>query len=145
MNTNYSLVLHKKLINYIRKLKNFNKLIITKNKSKRNYFPAVVVGCELHHIKVVTACGLSNNYPPFLQNIIELRCGLIGSQKKQSNGRIYTVGCCAEQRAARDIFNKIPINQQNKKNFRNLVFTEARRPRTMQIIKYCSICKSIFK
>lgn len=49
------------------------------------------------------------------------------------------VGNCAEQHAGNNLMNKYKINKLN-----NLYFSDAIRPRTMEIIPACNNCKSIF-
>ena len=144
MNTNYSYDLRIIFINYISELK-INNLLNKNAASSRKYdLPAVVVGCELYNIRKVNCSGRIPNYPSFFHTIFAKKCAPIGKEVLQPNGKKFTVGCCAEQRTARDVFNLLDSKQHNVVNFNNLIFSEARRPRTMQIIDYCNNCQKIF-
>lgn len=146
MKLSASPILHKVLINHINKLRRYRNPFRSKNiHVRRHDLPIVSVACELNGIKKANDNGSYDNYPIFLKQKFNQNCAPIGTRIRQNNGRYYTIGRCAEQRSARDIFNHIPVAQHNNANFKNLEFTEARRPRTMQIIKYCSNCKNIFR
>ena len=66
-----------------------------------------------------------------------LRLGNIG--KGSHIGQGYIIGNCAEQHAGNNYMNKYHEN-----NVSNLHFTEAVRPRTMQVFPSCANCKAVF-
>ena len=121
------------------------------NKDKYLYFPAVITGCEIPHLSTmsINKNGSTCCYPSFLRKIFKQKLGCIGSTKNniamKKNGQPYMIGRCAEQRACRDVFNKIqPINR-NELNFNCLQFSQAYIPRTFQPIEPCCNCKAIFR
>lgn len=66
-----------------------------------------------------------------------LALGNIG--KGSHIGQRYIIGNCAEQHAGNNYMNKYHENDVSK-----LHFTDAVRPRTMQVFPYCENCKTIF-
>lgn len=66
-----------------------------------------------------------------------LRLGNIGGRSHL--GRGYIIGNCAEQHAGNNYMNRF-----HESNLNRLYFTEAVRPRTMEVFPYCDNCKTIF-
>lgn len=65
------------------------------------------------------------------------RLGNIGTRSCIDKG--YVIGNCAEQHAGNNYMKRFHENHLN-----NLYFTEAVRPRTMEIFPYCDNCKTVF-
>ena len=65
------------------------------------------------------------------------KLGNIGERSRL--GRRYVIGNCAEQHAGNNYMNRFHENDINR-----LYFTEAVRPRTMEVFPYCDNCKTIF-
>lgn len=78
--------------------------------------------------------------PDNIPNCTNTICKGYEKNKKGEKCR-NTIGNCAEQRAANDIF-KSPICSTN--DIADLIFSITIRPRTMEIIPFCCNCKSIF-
>ena len=65
------------------------------------------------------------------------KLGNIGDRSRI--GKRYVIGNCAEQHAGNNYMNRFHEN-----NIHHLYFTEAVRPRTMEIFPYCDNCKAVF-
>ena len=65
------------------------------------------------------------------------KLGEIG--QKSDIGKKYIIGNCAEQHAGNNFMNRMHVNKLG-----DLYFTEAVRPRTMEIFPYCENCKRVF-
>lgn len=65
------------------------------------------------------------------------KLGKIG--QKSNIGKKYIIGNCAEQHAGNNYMNQMHVNKLD-----DLYFTEAVRPRTMEIFPYCENCKRVF-
>lgn len=118
-------LLHTKLRNYKNRLIRHYRIT--------NKIPATIIGAEHGRFKKVDRSGpvpdpIANNLQNALVNIAPL--GLMGIDNY--------VGCCAEVRSS----NHILIVQEAP--LRNIVFTDAIRPRTNQLIRRCQNCVQVF-
>lgn len=117
--------------------------VLRKDKKTKVWYwdlPAMAAIC---HDKVNTqvAKGYAHNpkgtkWHAFLKRKL-LKLGNIG--KGSHIGKGYIIGNCAEQHAGNNYMNKYHENDISK-----LHFTEAVRPRTMEVFPYCDNCKAIF-
>ena len=99
-------------------------------------YPAAVVGAEHSHL---TEIARSSKAPvlPLVARLRE-RLEILGRIDSRVNGNY--LGRCAEVRAS----NKILVNRPSVK-VKDIDFTEAIRPRTMQFVKTCDNCRQTFR
>ena len=101
-------------------------------------YPSIMVACSYTNIDTVfaekSAAPINYVFHPQLQRLIA-PIGIVGQSTVYSTNKL---GACAEQRAANKSINR------HHQGVRNLDFTPAIRPRTMQIKPYCENCKQIF-
>ncbi len=64
--------------------------------------------------------------------------GTIGGKKKKGCDNI--IGACAEAHSA----HKVMRHFGNRFTLKSIVFSQAVRPRTMEVVEYCENCKSTF-
>ncbi|MFC0780867.1 hypothetical protein [Flavobacterium sp. HJSW_4] len=133
--------LQKELFNYKKTKK--ARFIDLSTKEYHRSFIACAIGAKYKNVGTfgTTVGHISNfnNYLPLYRMLLKL--GEIGkkSSLKEKNGRRNTVGRCAEVKASYSLFNK-----DKSTNFSQIEFTNAYRPRTLQIIERCNNCKSVF-
>lgn len=109
---------------------------------RRKDYPAVLVSCgdptiNIHKEECSRDCRGYEYKPQIAQALLKI--GPIGG-KSNIKGCANFVGHCAEPHAANEV-----IKQGSKQSIGQLLFSEAIRPRTMQIVSYCDNCKAIFK
>lgn len=101
----------------------------------RGYHPAAIVAAGKSYFKKV---GRSKPPSPHINSDkLKMKLSSLGEIYTKVNGNF--LGCCAEVDAADHVMTKLRHLNTNQVNFSN-----ARRPRTMQIIPPCKNCKSIF-
>lgn len=108
-----------------------------KKKPRVRDYPATVVACSNRSdlVKEKSAMLFIGNTDVSFANTVKTLLGHpIGAKL---NGNV--VGDCAEQRAV----NKYYLRGK-RRNFESFVFSDAIRPRTMQVVKNCRNCKSLF-
>ena len=105
-----------------------------------------------HLSRVVSTCALNSHITwdksrsiekgEYCQGMIR-RFKKIGGLGNKSilNGCENYVGCCAEQHAANALVKK---NYSYLRLLKKIQFSDARRARTLEIIKPCKNCKSLF-
>lgn len=115
-----------------RKLRNYSALLL-RRVGRRNRLPATVIGAEHGRFAKVDCSG-----PPPLPIAHRLQKRLERIAPIGSIGMDNYVGCCSEVRASNQIFlvSAAPI--------RSIVFTDAIRPRTNQVISRCKNCVTVF-
>lgn len=119
----------------IRKLNNYSNTLIARY-GRNNKLPATIIGAEFRGLKKVDKSGsIPSPIAPYLKNELETNLGILGSV-----GHKYRIGCCCEVHASNQIFLTPGIITST----RNIIFTEAKRPRTNQIINRCQNCQTIF-
>lgn len=119
----------------IKKLNNYSNTMIARY-GRNNKLPATIIGAEFRRLKKVDKSGsIPNPIAPYLKNELETNLGKLGSV-----GKKYRIGCCCEVHASNQIFLTPGITTST----RNIIFTEAKRPRTNQIINRCQNCQTIF-
>lgn len=112
--------------------------------NKKGNLPAVVVVCGIRQNKKTGKSG------EFLrkcrknicsQHICKALARLAPIEKIwfDSCGKEHTIGSCAENDAADEVLKTYP-NQQ----LASLNFSDAYRPRTRRIIKYCEVCQKTY-
>jgi hypothetical protein len=101
----------------------------------RGYHPAAIIAAGKSYYKKV---GRSRPPSPHINSDkLRMKLSTLGQIYTQVNGNF--LGCCAEVDAADYIMTKLRHLDPNQVDFSN-----ARRPRTMQIIPPCKNCKSTF-
>lgn len=117
--------------------------VLRKDKDKQVWYwdlPAMATICHdkrnIHSAKGYAHNPKGTKWHSFLKREL-LRLGNI--DKGSHIGKGYIIGNCAEQHAGNNYMNKYHENDIHK-----LHFTEAVRPRTMQVFPYCENCKVIF-
>jgi hypothetical protein len=119
----------------IRKLNNYSNTLIARF-GRNNKLPATIIGAEFRGLTKVDKSGsIPNPIAPYLKQELENNLGALGNK-----GHKYRIGCCCEVHASNQIFLTPGINTST----RNIVFTEAKRPRTNQVINRCLNCQTIF-
>ncbi len=101
----------------------------------RGYHPAAIIAAGKSHYK-----NIGRSRPPsphIFSDKLRAQLSLLGEMYTQVNGNY--LGCCAEVNAADHLMTKLRYLNPKDINFSN-----ARRPRTMQIIPPCQNCKSTF-
>ena len=96
---------------------------------------AIVVGAKFSNLSFFAPSGmmpLDEMFDRLKKRL--LTYGEIGSRYENSS-----VGCCAEVNAANQIYHK-----HNSIELNEIILSKAYRPRTMQCIDKCQICKEIF-
>jgi hypothetical protein len=99
-----------------------------------NKLPATIIGAEHREIKKVDHSGKAPN--PLCS---KLERELVKIAPIGTKGIDNYVGCCCEVRVANQIISirhSVPIE--------DIVFTQARRPRTGQKIRRCQNCRQVF-
>ena len=102
---------------------------------KRREHPAAIIGAGKSYYKKIDRSGPISPNSIFGKLRIELL--KIGDLYSRVNGNC--IGCCAEVNAANTVLHKLPYL-----NLGEIEFSNARRPRTMQIIPACKNCKITF-
>jgi hypothetical protein len=118
------------------KLNNYSNRLIAQF-GRNNKLPATIIGAEFRRTKKVDHSGKPPEpISPYLKN------ELLNNLHRQlgEKGHKYRVGCCCEVRAS----NQIYLTLGDITSTRNIVFTEAKRPRTNQVINRCQNCQIIF-
>ena len=115
-------------------------------KKYENEFPAVVAGC-LGRVSGIERVGKSgsttNQWDKDIVSLFHIRLGgSVGSHSPITTSH-NPIGNCAEQHAANMVMLEGKKNR-NREEANKLFFTEAIRPRTMQVIDYCSNCTAVF-
>lgn len=115
-------------------------------KKYENEFPAAVAGClgPVNGLERVGKSGsITTQWDEDIVSLFHTRLGgSVGSHSPITTSS-NPIGNCAEQHAA----NMVIIEGKNNgisEEVNKLVFTEAIRPRTMQVIDYCPNCTAIF-
>ena len=111
---------------------------------KKGKLPAVVVVCGIGQNKKT---GKSGEFlRKYRRNVSShhictalTRLAPIEKKWNDSYGREHTIGTCAENDAADEVLKSYP----NKK-LASLNFSDAYRPRTRRIIKYCEVCQKTY-
>jgi hypothetical protein len=102
----------------------------------RGYHPAAVIAAGKSHYKNV---GRSQPPSPHIfSDKLRIQLSILGEMYTRVNGNF--LGCCAEVNAADNLMTKLRYLNPKDINFSN-----ARRPRTMQIVPTCQNCISTFK
>lgn len=101
----------------------------------RKLYPAAVIAAGKSYYKK-TGRSLPPS-PPINSIILRQKLSSLGILYERVNGNL--LGCCAEVNAADYVMSKLRYLKPNQ-----IVFSNARRPRTMQIVPPCKNCKSIF-
>lgn len=113
-----------------------------KTHSKFWDLPAMATICHdnkrMHFAKGYAHHPKGTKWHGFLKREL-LKLGNIGKRPHKNNLDKYIIGNCAEQHAGNNYMNRFHEN-----NIHKLYFTEAVRPRTMEIFPYCKNCKAIF-
>lgn len=109
-------------------------------------YPGCVVACSYKNTKPVAKESGSSAVSYYTNRLLfdkldNLRKDtknpkVIGEKSYLCNNRI---GCCAEPRAA-----ELVLRNYNTKNFGDLYFSKAYRPRTSKRMNYCPNCKKVF-
>ena len=132
--------LQKELFNY--KNTKRAKFIDLSTKEYHRSFIACAIGAKYNDLGTFgTSDGYINNFSSYVSLYKKLnKMGQIGkkSSLKDKNGRSNRVGNCAEVKAS------YSLHQKNITDFPNIEFTNAYRPRTLQIIERCNNCKYVF-
>ena len=101
-------------------------------------YPSIMVACSYINNNTVfadkSAAPINYVFHPQLQSAMA-HIGTIGQSTSYSTNAL---GACSEQRAANKAINRY------HRSIKDLDFTLAIRPRTMQIKPYCDNCKRIF-
>jgi hypothetical protein len=101
----------------------------------RGYHPAAVVAAGKYRYKNV---GRSRPPSPHIfSDKLRVKLSSLGEIYTKVNGNF--LGCCAEVNAADILMSKLRYL-----NPKDIYFSDARRPRTMQIVPTCQNCKSTF-
>ena len=101
----------------------------------RKDYPAAVVAAGKSYFKKVARSGPIN--PHLISHKLRAKLSNLGKMYSEVNGN--TLGCCAEVNGANHIINRLPHLQTYE-----IEFSNARRPRTMQIVPPCKNCKLTF-
>lgn len=96
-------------------------------------YPAAIIACWYYGSFIIERSGAA---PTPLSLELAQKLSQIGPIGSLQNGNI--VGCCAEVRASNSVM------MINNLRLDRLHFTEARRPRTMQVIPRCINCQNTF-
>lgn len=119
----------------IKKLNSFSNNLIAKY-GRNNKLPATIIGAEFQGLKKIDQSGsIPKPISPYLKKKLEDNLGKLGTI-----GYKYRIGCCCEVHASNQIFMTPGIITST----RNIIFTDAKRPRTNQIINRCQNCQTIF-
>jgi len=116
-----------------RKLRVFSQHLFFKYR-RTNKLPATIIGAEHKEIKKVNHSG---KVPNPMCSKLENELVKIAQLGTKANGNY--VGCCCEVRVSNEIIqirNSVPISA--------IIFTDAIRPRTGQVIRRCQNCRSVF-
>ena len=102
-------------------------------------FPAVAVACKSHlqkriYLDYSKGCRAAGFRPPLRQLLETL--GIIGKTRK---GCKNIIGRCAEQHVCNKLLGNDPLAC-----IKNVEFSTAYRPKTLQVMDYCENCKEIF-
>lgn len=101
----------------------------------RGYHPAAVIVAGESYFK---KAGRSRPPSPHINSdILRAELSGLGTMYTRVNGNI--LGCCAEVDAADYIMSRLRFLKPDQVKFSNAI-----RPRTMQIVPTCKNCKSIF-
>ena len=138
-----SLIMDKRIRKYCEHIRKRQIEILRKDKDIQVWYwdlPAMAAIChdkrDTHFAKGYAHNPKGTKWHSFLKRKL-LALGNIG--KGSHIGQRYIIGNCAEQHAGNNYMNKYHENDVSK-----LHFTEAVRPRTMQVFPYCDNCKAIF-
>jgi hypothetical protein len=118
--------LNRKLRGYIQDIQD--------SRINEKHYPGAVIGAECGHLRKVDKSGPVPN--PLAPKLTRALC-LIGPLGTKVD-KTY-VGCCCEVSSSNQILNphqNIPIGR--------IRFTEAKRPRTNQVVNRCSNCRIVF-
>ena len=119
----------------IKKLNNYSNDLIARY-GRNNKLPATIIGAEFRCLKKVDKSGsIPNPISPYLKRELENNLGQLDTV-----GHKYRIDYCCEVHASNQIFLTPGIITST----RNIVFTEAKRPRTNQVINRCQNCQTIF-
>lgn len=119
----------------IKKLNNYSNRLIARY-GRNNKLPATIIGAEFRGLKKVDKSGsLPKPISPYLKTELENKLGSLGTI-----GHKYRIGCCCEVHASNQIF----LTPNTITSTKNIVFTNAKRPRTNQVINRCKNCQIIF-
>ncbi|WP_283635733.1 hypothetical protein [Aquaticitalea lipolytica] len=116
-----------------RRLNKYSEKLFTKYK-RSNKIPATIIGAEHKEIQKVDHSGKVPNPISF-----KLKKELIKIAPLGEKGIDNYVGCCCEVRASNQIIllrHSVPI--------KDIIFTQAKRPRTRQPVRRCLNCRKIF-
>ncbi len=109
-------------------------------------FPAAVAGClgPISNVERVGKSGsITNQWDEDIISLFHTRLGGSVGSHSPITTCYYPIGNCAEQHAANMVMLEGKKNR-NREEANKLFFTEAIRPRTMQVIDYCSNCTAVF-
>lgn len=119
-----------------------NNIVLKKAKNKHDAkdWPAAFVGAEYYTIRhfAKTHYISKNSLTSMLNHQLLTELKKLGNIGDKVNG--YSVGYCAEVYAA----NKVLATSNVSINIKQIRFSPTIRPRTMQMLKYCSNCLTIF-
>lgn len=122
----------KRVIKAARLLKNFQNNIYVVAGAKWEHFTSIRANASYS-----TTEKLQKEFDPRLQDAL----APLGSLGTKPKGRPNYIGNCAEQQACNDVLMK---DRVNKVKVKQVKFTLAYRPRTCEIIPYCSNCTNTF-
>lgn len=101
----------------------------------RGYHPAAVIAAGKSYYKKV---GRSRPPSPHIySHNLRMQLSLLGDMYTEINGNL--LGCCAEVNAADQVMTRLRNLEPNEVDFSNAI-----RPRTMQIVPPCKNCKLTF-
>jgi len=111
---------------------------------KKGDLPAVVVVCGVGQKKKTGKSGeFLRKYRRNMccQHICNALARLSQIEKTwcDSNRKKHTIGTCAENDAADEVLKSIPNQRLSSLNF-----SDAYRPRTRRVIKYCEVCQKTY-
>ena len=101
---------------------------------KKNKLPSTIIGASYNNINHVDRSG---SVPDPISKKLEHELTKIAPLGKKGYDNI--VGCCCEVRASNKVLKSAPYI-----NLDEILFTDAIRPRTGQIVKRCRNCKQVF-
>jgi len=110
-------------------------LSFSKRYQSRKIYPAAVI---LANHGSETNIDKSGHVPNNLSPQLKVKLGVLGILGKRSKFGNF-IGSCAEIRASNKILNNNPTLSTNR-----IIFSNAYRPRTMQIVPKCQNCQRTF-
>lgn len=104
-------------------------------------YPAVVSVCcwDKHRNKPYRGYSHSAYSNSYTSKILKSKLEELGSIGRRNSKYENPIGQCAEPHAAQKMLNKM-----NCKDLKDILFSTAKRPRTLEEIPPCGICKYVF-